>query len=292
MARRMRCSRRAQKMPTYLVTPASRPPHTSRFGGRPSHLTHPGRHKAYCDTELATNKQTREIKQSEVEELTASIEKNTAESAQLAEEIKELSEAMAQLRREQAEATAIREKEKAMNAQTVADAKAWDELVRPNALKSRSFELVQTTCSGRANLQGRRRKLPAQRADGVLRHDDLASTAKMPCCNTPGKIFEQLASHALENALACPAGTQRAARSVRLASHSQQRALQATIDFETVPFSIARTAHVCRSTSRRPLPHLQCFIYPGRAPGQRCQVLADAGDELCRRYRLRPLVVP
>jgi len=81
-------------------------------------------HKAYCDTELATNKQTREIKQSEVEELTASIEKNTAESAQLAEEIKELSEAMAQLRREQAEATAIREKEKATNAQTVADAKA------------------------------------------------------------------------------------------------------------------------------------------------------------------------
>jgi len=81
-------------------------------------------HKSYCDAELATNKQTREIKQSEVEELTASIEKNTAESTQLAEEIAELSEAMAQLRKEQAEATEIRQKEKATNTQTIADAKA------------------------------------------------------------------------------------------------------------------------------------------------------------------------
>jgi len=81
-------------------------------------------HKAYCNTELATNKQTREIKQSEVEELTASVEKNTALSTQLAQEITELSDAMAQIRKEQAEATAMRTQEKATNAQTVADAKA------------------------------------------------------------------------------------------------------------------------------------------------------------------------
>merc|ERR1712110_273264 len=51
--------------------------------------------KAYCDTELATNKQTREDKQAEVEELSASIEKNEAESAQLKEEIQSLSDAVA-----------------------------------------------------------------------------------------------------------------------------------------------------------------------------------------------------
>merc|ERR1719361_3030610 len=43
--------------------------------------------KAYCDTELATNKQTREIKQQEVDELTAEIEANTAAIATLAKEI-------------------------------------------------------------------------------------------------------------------------------------------------------------------------------------------------------------
>merc|ERR1719215_2290764 len=81
-------------------------------------------HKAYCDTELATNKQTRENKQAEVDELTARIEKHESESAQLAQELSELSDAIAELRKQQAEATTIRKQEKATNAQTVADAKA------------------------------------------------------------------------------------------------------------------------------------------------------------------------
>jgi len=80
-------------------------------------------HKAYCDTELATNKQTREIKQSEVEELSASVDKNTAASNQLAEEIAQLSDAISELQREQSEAMKIRGEEKATNAETVADAK-------------------------------------------------------------------------------------------------------------------------------------------------------------------------
>jgi len=80
-------------------------------------------HKGYCDTELATNKQTREIKQSEVEELSASVDKNTAASNQLAQEIAELSDAVAALRQEQAQATKNRAEEKATNAETVADAK-------------------------------------------------------------------------------------------------------------------------------------------------------------------------
>jgi len=81
-------------------------------------------HKAYCDTELATNKQTREIKQSEVDELSASIEKHSADSAQLGEEIQELTDAVAELRRQQAEATKAREADKARNAKTVEEAKA------------------------------------------------------------------------------------------------------------------------------------------------------------------------
>merc|ERR1719499_3034407 len=65
-------------------------------------------HKAYCDTELATNKQTRDIKTAEVDELSASIEKNSAKSAQLAEEIAALSDAVAELKKSQAEATQLR----------------------------------------------------------------------------------------------------------------------------------------------------------------------------------------
>jgi len=80
--------------------------------------------KAYCDTELATNKQTREDKQAEVEELSATIEKNEAASAQLAEEISALSDAVAKLRQEQAEATKLRSEEKTRNTETIADAKA------------------------------------------------------------------------------------------------------------------------------------------------------------------------
>eukprot|EP00446_Apocalathium_sp_SHHI-4_P004416 CAMPEP_0177172856 /NCGR_PEP_ID=MMETSP0367-20130122/11356_1 /TAXON_ID=447022 ORGANISM="Scrippsiella hangoei-like, Strain SHHI-4" /NCGR_SAMPLE_ID=MMETSP0367 /ASSEMBLY_ACC=CAM_ASM_000362 /LENGTH=661 /DNA_ID=CAMNT_0018619151 /DNA_START=59 /DNA_END=2044 /DNA_ORIENTATION=+ len=81
-------------------------------------------HKAYCDTELATNKLTRENKQSEVEELSASVDKHVAESAQLTEELALLADGLAELRKEQSEATAIRQEEKATNALTVTDAKA------------------------------------------------------------------------------------------------------------------------------------------------------------------------
>merc|ERR1719380_375480 len=64
--------------------------------------------KGFCDAELATNKQTREIKQAEADELSAEIEKGTALSAQLATEISDLSEAIAQLKKAMAEATELR----------------------------------------------------------------------------------------------------------------------------------------------------------------------------------------
>merc|ERR1719254_108428 len=67
---------------------------------------------AYCETELATNKQTREIKSSEVEELTAELESQNALKEQLTTEIKELSEEVAEIKAQQKEATDIRTAEK------------------------------------------------------------------------------------------------------------------------------------------------------------------------------------
>jgi len=77
---------------------------------------------AYCTTELATNKETRENKQEEAEQLSALIEQLTAESAKLSSEITELSDAIAEIKASQAEATKIRQEEKAVNTKTVADA--------------------------------------------------------------------------------------------------------------------------------------------------------------------------
>merc|ERR1719326_1810535 len=80
--------------------------------------------KGWCDTELATNKQTREIKTSEVEELTADIDEATATNAKLKEDIKTLSGEIAEANRLLAEATQLREEEKAKNRVIIADAKA------------------------------------------------------------------------------------------------------------------------------------------------------------------------
>jgi len=78
---------------------------------------------AYCETELATNKQTREIKSSEVEELTAELESENALVEKLTTEIAELSAEVKTIRGQQAEATKIRDEEKKTNAATIADAK-------------------------------------------------------------------------------------------------------------------------------------------------------------------------
>ena len=86
-------------------------------------------HKGYRDTELATNKQTREIKSSEVEDLSAKIENNTADITQLADEIKTLSDDIAAINAQQAEATEIRNEEKAKNQEAIADAKVAQEAV-------------------------------------------------------------------------------------------------------------------------------------------------------------------
>merc|ERR1719428_617419 len=71
-------------------------------------------HKGWCDTELSTNKQTREWRTEDV----------NAEIAELTQRVEDLTKAVAELEKEMAEATEDRAASKAKNDQAVADAKA------------------------------------------------------------------------------------------------------------------------------------------------------------------------
>jgi len=81
-------------------------------------------HKAFCDTEMGTNKQLRDKKTAQSEELTADIEELTAAISKLATEITELSSELAALDASVEEATSLRFEEKAKNTDTMTDAKA------------------------------------------------------------------------------------------------------------------------------------------------------------------------
>jgi len=81
-------------------------------------------HKGWCDTELTTNKQTRDKKTSEVNELDSDIEDLTATIAQLTQDCADLTAAVAELDGAMAQETEERNAAKATNAQTVKDAKA------------------------------------------------------------------------------------------------------------------------------------------------------------------------
>merc|ERR1719182_1309670 len=85
--------------------------------------TEEAEHKGFCDTELTTNKQTRDSKTEESDELTAESEKLTADIQQLVAEIATLGEEIAALDAMMAKATAIREAEKEKNKATIEDAK-------------------------------------------------------------------------------------------------------------------------------------------------------------------------
>merc|ERR1719207_107304 len=80
-------------------------------------------HKGFCDSELASNKQTRDDKTTQADTLTANIEQMTAEAQKLATEVGELSADVAASDAAVAEATKIREEEKEKNTATVEDAK-------------------------------------------------------------------------------------------------------------------------------------------------------------------------
>merc|ERR1719456_1554541 len=80
-------------------------------------------HKGFCDTEMGTNKITRDSKSDEVASLTAEIEQLTADIGKLSEEISALGEKIAANDAAVAKATALREAEKEKNTATIEDAK-------------------------------------------------------------------------------------------------------------------------------------------------------------------------
>merc|ERR1719333_2112919 len=84
--------------------------------------TQESEHKGWCDTELGTNKQTREDKSEDVDMLVAKKDQLTADIAKLSDQIAGISDDIAELDAAVAEATKVRGEEKAKNTQTVADA--------------------------------------------------------------------------------------------------------------------------------------------------------------------------
>merc|ERR1712232_818969 len=73
-------------------------------------------HKGWCDTELATNEQTRKEKTTAVENLHAEIDALEASIAKATAAIAELTEQVANLDKAMAEATTLRQEEKTKNA--------------------------------------------------------------------------------------------------------------------------------------------------------------------------------
>merc|ERR1719335_142499 len=86
-------------------------------------------HKGWCDTELTTNKQTRDKKTADVATLTAEIEELTAEIAQLTQDISDLQAAVKELDEAMAKATEDRQASKEKNQATIAEAKEAQEAV-------------------------------------------------------------------------------------------------------------------------------------------------------------------
>lgn len=80
-------------------------------------------HKGWCDTELATNKQTRDAKTEQIQELNSEIEELTAKIADLTQDLADLAAAIAQLDAAMGQAEAERAASKETNEQTIKEAK-------------------------------------------------------------------------------------------------------------------------------------------------------------------------
>jgi hypothetical protein len=86
-------------------------------------------HKAWCDEELKQNKLTRDEKTEEINMLTAKVDAINAAIDKLTADIASNEAAIAELDKTTKEATEVRQKEKAKNEETIADAKAALEAV-------------------------------------------------------------------------------------------------------------------------------------------------------------------
>lgn len=86
--------------------------------------TEEAEHKGWCDTELTTNKQTRDKKTEDMNILKSDIDDLEATIAQLTQDIADLTSALEELAAAMADATAERGTAKAKNEATISDAKA------------------------------------------------------------------------------------------------------------------------------------------------------------------------
>lgn len=80
-------------------------------------------HKGWCDTELSTNKVTRDAKSADISKLNAEVEDLTANIAELGQDIEDLNSGVAELDAAMATATKERTDSKAKNAETVKESK-------------------------------------------------------------------------------------------------------------------------------------------------------------------------
>merc|ERR1719163_2045910 len=87
-------------------------------------------HKEFCDTELNSNKMTRDSKTADVNSLTATKERLEAQIAKLKDERAALADAVAELDAAMSEATSIRQKESNENTEAIKDAKEAQEAVK------------------------------------------------------------------------------------------------------------------------------------------------------------------
>merc|ERR1719261_1234132 len=87
-------------------------------------------HKEFCETELNSNKMTRDSKTSDVNSMTATKERLEATIAKLTEERAALADAIAELDAAMSEATSIRQKESNENTEAIKDAKEAQEAVK------------------------------------------------------------------------------------------------------------------------------------------------------------------
>jgi len=100
-------------------------------------------HKAWCDKGLKANKLKRNKKTAEVNELQAQIEELVPKIAEMAGTIEQLAAEQAELTKAIADATAIRQEEKAENTAIVADAKAGAEAVKKAHIVLKEFYASQ-----------------------------------------------------------------------------------------------------------------------------------------------------
>merc|ERR1719247_1356176 len=122
--------------------------------------------KLWCDTELGTNKQTRDTKTDGVNELTTEKDKLTADIAKLGEEIKELTQAIAEIDAAVAEATLTRGEEKETNKETVKDAQEAQTAVSQALTVLKEFYRKAATATALVQVQSKEEpeKNPFQKA--------------------------------------------------------------------------------------------------------------------------------